>query len=185
MDNDYDIVILIDCWDQHSFDVAYCNDFYKRLVNKLSSLNFENVVYATYPNNNMPTDQYIVDNIQSANAGRNLNCVHAYNIPEVTGSFDLSGKFWPYPRILMCGLSWQACVHWRSLGCVAWVEQGMVVHSHEDLVWQQGDKHMPRDQFFNDRILRWEQSHNRDDMLYTKKMKYRIDQARPCIFSAQ
>ena len=48
MKNDFDLVVLVDCWPSDHPDVQdECKYFYQRLVRKLSTMNFKYVALAT------------------------------------------------------------------------------------------------------------------------------------------
>lgn len=172
--NNYDLVVLIDCWDHTVYKVDHGLDFYKRLVKMLSRLNFDTVVFATYGKDNGPTDPYIVENIQSANMGKNLNCVNAYTLPQVFTMFDFSESLKTSPSILIGGLSWLSCVHWRSLGFVHWLQQDIRVYTHEDIVWLEGCQPTTKQRILSDPVINWKIARGTNNVFHALSMKYDI-----------
>lgn len=172
----FDLVILIDCWELNEDwlgsdpkDHTGVCEFYKRIANRLSDYNFKNVVLASHDKwqikNNVPaTSKWLVDNIQSKNNGFDLKFRKCENIIEVFREFPealhtgLDYNNCPNTlRILICGMSFQVCTHWRPLGVVGWIDQGQNgVFTHPDLVWHTGHPWMTKERFNIDTAIQWD-----------------------------
>jgi len=135
----YDLVVLIDCWPSHydvfTNDDAKITEFYKRLVNKLKTMRFTNVALATYINNDsIETDPWLLDHLKSEDQGSNLNLKHCLTFQDVFRKFpELLLNTEKTTRILIGGLAYYHCVHWRPLGIMRWIQQGMPVYTCVDI----------------------------------------------------
>ena len=175
----YDLVVLIDCWQADSFEwfdppMPFAKDFYKRMLKKLSTLEFNNVAIATYPNFNRKTDPFVLRNIRSKN-NSNLIIKEALNFRQLYHQFPQLTNAEPF-NVVLCGMSWQHCLHWRELGLTNWVIQRHQVHTHPDLCWREGDQHsIPMEELERDYILNWQLNDGDSDQMlhaYSTKLEY-------------
>lgn len=189
MKNDFDLVVLIDCWPSDHPDVQdNCQQFYKRLISKLGTMNFKYVAFATYQGGSVEkgtdtyeTDPYIIQSLSSASEGPHVSTKHCLTIQDVYKNFPhLHIK--KDPKILIGGQSWWACLHWRPLGFFGWVNQNQVVHSHPDLVFKEGmDQPTSFDKGFeNDPYFKWQLETNCVDKTYwTEELRYEFPHDNP------
>lgn len=145
----YDLVVLIDCWPTKQFEsradpTLYSHKFYKGMLKKLSELQFDNVAIATYSEHDHVehneclkfTDPYVLANIRSKNNHRPL-CKPVHNFRQLYTAFPNLVNINPY-NVIVAGLSFSSCVHWRSLGMISWILQDHMPYTHPNLVWFEG-----------------------------------------------
>lgn len=169
----YDVVVLIDCWEER-IGTPYIAEFYDRLLKKLSTMHFQNVCFATYPNEDFKTEPRLINNIKNA-SNTFIDCQHARNIIEITGKFELANL--ANLNVLIGGMSWNHCVHWRELGIVNWILQNRAVETHPQIVWREGD----RDPFdlqhlLDDPIAKWFPLSNVDGTIRSNALSHDIPQ---------
>ena len=189
MKYEFDIVVLIDCWPSGHphMQTATQEKYYQRLINKLSTMYFEYVAFATYKGGSdedntvtFDTDSYIVEHLKSASHGANVTSKTCYNILDIYKEFPaLQHK--EDLNILVGGQSWWHCLHWRPLGFCGWIQQGMLIHSHPDLVHFEGNEEVVNtNAFYHDPIVKWEPTDNCDDNTFMSgQMRYNIAQDNP------
>ena len=171
----FDLVILIDCWESSPWaDEQINNDpraqeFYERIVKRLSNYNFKNVILAShdkwFTDNTAPaTSKWLVDNIHSKDNGSDLklrNCgdmIEAFReFPEALHSgLDYNNN--PNTlRILICGQAFKVCTHYRPLGIMNWLQQEQNgVFTHADLLFTPDKPWITEQDFDDDHLVQWE-----------------------------
>lgn len=143
----YDLVVLIDCWPSHyelfTNDNAPISKFYEGLVEKLKTMRFTNVALATYRNStrldnheegNFDTDPWLLEHLKSEDQGSNINAKHCLTFQDVFRKFPELLYSEEKPRILIGGLSFFHCTHWRPLGIMQWLEQQTPVYTCVELM---------------------------------------------------
>lgn len=144
----YDLVVLIDCWPTHyevfTSDNALITEYYERLVNKLKTMRFTNVALATYRNTSrieddqsdgtFDTDPWLLEHLKSEDQGSNINAKHCQTFQDVFIKFPQLFYTAEKPSILIGGLSFYHCTHWRPLGIMQWLEQQTPVHTCVDIM---------------------------------------------------
>lgn len=172
----YDLVVLIDCWPSHyevfTNDNVPVTEFYKRLVNKLSTMRFTNVALATYRNSEktddnengtFDTDPYLLEHLKSYDQGSNINAKHCLTFQDVFRKFPELLYTEENPKILLGGLSFYHCTHWRPLGIMQWLEQQTPVHTCVDLCGAGLTMSINEDMLAHDPMALWEKELPHDD----------------------
>ena len=185
---EFDIVVLVDCWpsDHPEMQKVTQEKFYKRLLNKLSTMKFKNVVFATYkggtePNETFETDPYLVEHLSSASHGADVISKECFTIKDVYKEFpELYNKSKDI-NVLVGGQSWWHCLHWRPLGFCGWIQQNQVVYSHPEIVHFEGNHNVTHFKaFHHDPIITWKRTEDCLDETYRSiEISYDISQVNP------
>lgn len=166
----FDVVILIDCWEKDFFNLHNpplpgIDDFYTRMVQKLSTMRFDNVALATHPTPGYAIEPSLIKNISSL-TNKNPTFKQVTSLQQLFARFPqllYNTKL----NILIAGLSWCHCVHWRDLGIVNLLHNRYQIYTHHDLVYREGDT-VPwdRDEILQiDNIVQWDKSNDLDETI--------------------
>lgn len=169
-----DLVVIIDCWERSCFNIPDTCEragiFYQHMIDKLAQLNFDHVALATYKNEHYKLDPYIAKNLRSKN-NVNLNCQSVTTMGDVYKQFP---HLIASPNVLVCGLDWQACVHWRELGIMSWLGQRCNPLVHPDLVWHSTVVSLTADDILNDPYVEYVVENEINGLIRAKQHKIEI-----------